>query len=254
MEVNEVFADRLKQLREVAGLSQTALAEKLGVSRGSISFYENGERIPDIVFLDKAAMFFGVPLDYLMGYVKNKKSENIDMGLQLGLSDQAIYNLTEAYYSTELLSMMIEDEQFAELMGCLSSYVYAKRERDTSTYIQQDDAPLEIDYNTFLMGEYFKSIAKGIRSKIRGAAILAREGIDPGDEKAVKEYLDRIFERSKAASDAFDRYIAEDNARIEREILENPERQEDRKMRERIYNFYKSQQDLTDEIEQSYGE
>jgi len=254
MEVNEVFADRLKQLREVAGLSQTALAEKLGVSRGSISFYENGERIPDIVFLDKAAMFFGVPLDYLMGYVKNKRTENIDMGLQLGLSDQAIYNLTEAYYSTELLSMMIEDEQFAELMGCLSGYVYAKRGRDTSTYIQQDDAPLEIDYNTFLMGEYFKSIAKGIRSKIRSVAILAREGIDPGDEKAVKEYLDRIFERSKAASDEFDRYIAEDNARIEREILENPERQEDRKMRDRIYNFYKSQQDLTDEIEQSYGD
>ena len=47
-EVNERFAERLRDLREAAGLTQKQLADELGVSRGSISYYENCERVPDI--------------------------------------------------------------------------------------------------------------------------------------------------------------------------------------------------------------
>ena len=57
MDVKEVFANRLRELRIAKKLSQTELAEKLGVSRGSISFYENGERTADIDFIYKAAQF-----------------------------------------------------------------------------------------------------------------------------------------------------------------------------------------------------
>ena len=39
-EPQQMFASRLKSLREASGLSQADLAEKLGVSRGSISNYE----------------------------------------------------------------------------------------------------------------------------------------------------------------------------------------------------------------------
>ena len=91
MEVSTIFAHRLKELREVSGMSQTQLAEKLGVSRGSISFYENGERVPDINFLDKVSVFFGgIPIDYLLGYSENKKEEYVEIGSVTGLSDKAI--------------------------------------------------------------------------------------------------------------------------------------------------------------------
>ena len=41
LNVTQIFAKRLRGLRESVGLSQGELAEKLGVSRGSISYYEN---------------------------------------------------------------------------------------------------------------------------------------------------------------------------------------------------------------------
>ena len=68
MDVKEVFANKLRELRISKKLSQTELAEKLGVSRGSISFYENGERTADIDFIYKVAQFFNVSIDFLLGY------------------------------------------------------------------------------------------------------------------------------------------------------------------------------------------
>lgn len=63
----EIFSRRLKDLREESGLSQALLAEELGVSRGSISYYENGDRTPDVEFLTKAKAYFEVDYEYLLG-------------------------------------------------------------------------------------------------------------------------------------------------------------------------------------------
>ncbi len=90
MDVKRRFATRLKQLREEKGLSQAQLGEKIGVSRGSISFYENESRIPDIEVLEKISLFFEVPSDYLLGLIPNRTRENIDIGSQLFLGDKAI--------------------------------------------------------------------------------------------------------------------------------------------------------------------
>jgi transcriptional regulator with XRE-family HTH domain len=247
MEVNEVFADRLKQLREVAGISQAALAEALGVSRGSISFYENGERIPDIVFLDKVAEFFGgVPLDYLLGYVQNQKSENIDIGLRLGLSDKAIENLSNAFYDTEFLSLIIEDEQFGELMDCLARYLCAS-EVPIAPYIRHSDSRLEADFNTFIMGEYFKSIVKDVRAKLRGPAILKREEIDPNDTASIQRYLDRNAERIKSITDKYEKQKAEDKAKVEQHFLD-PKFQEEREMRGRVLKYLAAQRRIDEAV------
>lgn len=65
--VAQVFANRLKKLRMGKGLTQQQLGEKLGVSRGSISFYENCDRVPDIEFLQSTAKFFDVSISFLLG-------------------------------------------------------------------------------------------------------------------------------------------------------------------------------------------
>lgn len=67
MTILESFGKRLRELRQESGLNQIQLAEKLGVSRGSISFYENAERMPDLNLLERAAGFFDVTIDYLLG-------------------------------------------------------------------------------------------------------------------------------------------------------------------------------------------
>ena len=60
----ERFSKRLKELRETAGLTQEQLAKELKVSRGAISYYEKGERTPDIEFLDSVAEYFQIPLEF----------------------------------------------------------------------------------------------------------------------------------------------------------------------------------------------
>ena len=71
--MNDNFASRLKKLREEHGLSQAELADKLGVSRGSISFYENKSRVPDIDVLLSLCNYFSVPSDYLIGLSDDPK-------------------------------------------------------------------------------------------------------------------------------------------------------------------------------------
>lgn len=61
------FNERLKELRERKGLSQVALADKLGVSKSAVSMYERGERNPDFETLEVIADFFNVDMNYLLG-------------------------------------------------------------------------------------------------------------------------------------------------------------------------------------------
>lgn len=63
------FKERLKELRTEKELSQTKLAEKLGVDFRTISNWENGVRKPDIDTLADIAKCFEVSTDYLLGLV-----------------------------------------------------------------------------------------------------------------------------------------------------------------------------------------
>lgn len=51
------FESVFKRLRLAGGLTQTEMAEKLGVSKSTISMYENGNREPDFETLEKIADF-----------------------------------------------------------------------------------------------------------------------------------------------------------------------------------------------------
>lgn len=61
------FAERLLELRTSHDLSQEALAEFLGVTRASVSNYENGKGEPKYSDLIKLAKRFNVTTDYLLG-------------------------------------------------------------------------------------------------------------------------------------------------------------------------------------------
>lgn len=62
-----VFKNNLKMLRIERGLGQVELAEKLGLSKGIISLWENGLREPNMSSLIVIAQFFNVSIDYLVG-------------------------------------------------------------------------------------------------------------------------------------------------------------------------------------------
>lgn len=61
------FRSRLKELREKSGFSQKELAEKLSLSRPTITAYESGSRAPTIETIINIADIFEVSIDYLFG-------------------------------------------------------------------------------------------------------------------------------------------------------------------------------------------
>ena len=61
-----IFADKLISLRKKAGWSQEELAEKLGVTRQSVSKWEGAQSVPDIDKILQLARLFGVTTDYLL--------------------------------------------------------------------------------------------------------------------------------------------------------------------------------------------
>lgn len=69
--------ERIKDLRCSMKLNQTELAEKLNVSKQTVSNWENNNIQPSIDTLIKIAVFFSVTTDYLLG-VENKRSDNLD--------------------------------------------------------------------------------------------------------------------------------------------------------------------------------
>jgi len=61
-----ILADKILNLRKKNGWSQEELAEKLGVSRQSVSKWEGAQSIPDIDKILQMAGLFGVTTDYLL--------------------------------------------------------------------------------------------------------------------------------------------------------------------------------------------
>ncbi len=71
------FAKRLSELRNEFKMTQKELADKLGVSRGTIGMYEIGQRDPDTETLLKLSSIFNVSIDYLLGKTDIRNSEKI---------------------------------------------------------------------------------------------------------------------------------------------------------------------------------
>lgn len=61
------FRNVFKQLRIKYGYTQDTLAIALGLSRSTVSMYENGNREPDLETLEQIADLFNVDMDYLLG-------------------------------------------------------------------------------------------------------------------------------------------------------------------------------------------
>jgi transcriptional regulator with XRE-family HTH domain len=66
MEENMTLADKLKEARKNAGLTQSELAEKICVSRQAITKWETGKGIPDVDNLKVISKVLNVSIDFLL--------------------------------------------------------------------------------------------------------------------------------------------------------------------------------------------
>ena len=83
MKVIMIFSERLKREREKKGWSQTELAEKIHVSRQSVSKWETGKNYPSIEVIIDLSDLFGITLDELLRSDEELKEKVIQDSKQL---------------------------------------------------------------------------------------------------------------------------------------------------------------------------
>lgn len=85
-----MFSENLTELRKLHNMSQEELAEKIGVSRQTLSKYETGESLPDIEKCRMLADVFGVSIDDLISY-----SRDNSMGLNVPPKGKHIFGMVK---------------------------------------------------------------------------------------------------------------------------------------------------------------
>ena len=70
--MREILAGNISRLRKDLGLTQEALAGKLGISFQAVSKWETGQTVPDTMLLPAIAQVLGVSTDKLLGYAAFK--------------------------------------------------------------------------------------------------------------------------------------------------------------------------------------
>ena len=76
--MNIQLGKKIRELRRARGLTQDALAEKLGVSAQAVSKWENEDSFPDMTLIPVLANFFAVSLDTLFNYDAMELEKKID--------------------------------------------------------------------------------------------------------------------------------------------------------------------------------
>lgn len=85
------IGDIIAQKRKQKGVTQTELANYMGVSKASVSKWERGQSYPDVTFLPILASYFDISVDSLLGYSPQLTNEGI----------RALYNELKAEFSTK---------------------------------------------------------------------------------------------------------------------------------------------------------
>ena len=91
----QYFGERLRDLRHEKHMTQKQLADKLNLSKGTISAYEQGKKYPSIEVLIKLCNILQVSADYLLGL-----SDDMQL-MRSNLTDEQMSTFRKLIYDME---------------------------------------------------------------------------------------------------------------------------------------------------------
>ena len=130
----EPFAVSLRELmahhpKDGSVTSPGTLAEELGTSTQTISYYINGKRKPSYENIVALTKFFDVSADYLLFHIESK---NLDVHKKTGLSNDAINMLEQAHKQSN-------DSKLTDVTGLLDSLL-----SDCNFYVFMEESTEQI--------------------------------------------------------------------------------------------------------------
>ncbi|NLT58955.1 MAG: helix-turn-helix domain-containing protein [Clostridiales bacterium] len=127
--MNTDFPRIMALLRKERGLSQKSAAAELGISQALLSHYEKGVRECGLDFLIRAAAFYAVSTDYLLGISSERRPGERQSGDESGQPD----NQLRGRHVASTLGRNLTVSSINVLFGLMEGEYY----RDFATGVQQ---------------------------------------------------------------------------------------------------------------------
>lgn len=106
------FAERLKELRKQAHLTQVELAKQLGIGQYSYADWERGKKKPTQENLVKIAQVLNVSIDYLVGNSEEITDELDNIELLFRMNSKGLTDEEKEIFKKELIEFMENRKQF----------------------------------------------------------------------------------------------------------------------------------------------
>lgn len=156
---NRPFAKNIRDLMSENKENQKELAEKLGVKQQTISYYRNGQSLPDAGNLIKIAQHYGVTTDYLLGLTDVKTADTSVKAIcnYTGLTEEAVnqirkFNLMKEYltFLMPTLNGFLSSYRLQALLLAISCTVAAENDAESAIPIQSSNDEAGVDkYNKY---------------------------------------------------------------------------------------------------------
>ena len=130
--------NKIKLLREELNISQEELSNKLGLSKGIISLYENEKRKPSFDILNKLSKIFNCSIDYIIGNWNEAEPTLIN-----------VYSSVHAGILSEMIENIVDTEEISEKMARSDkTYFGLKVKGDSMFPTYQEGDTLIVEKNT----------------------------------------------------------------------------------------------------------
>ena len=127
------LGERIKQLRKENGMTQVDLAQKLNVTKGTVSTWETNSRVPSFDTLNELCDLFDKRLDYLMGRSDDASSPSTeDISGQLGVWE------TEDEYS-DIIQQYAKIDDYGKKLIAQMLHMELQRSREQGTAYAIED-------------------------------------------------------------------------------------------------------------------
>lgn len=195
-----IFRERLNIL--LGDMKTTDFADKLGLSRQTMGFYLNGERIPDSLTLARICQVCNVTADWLLGLTNDPKPDPCATD-ELGLSNRAIEAVT-GYTKAQKdgLTQLLENELFKLVCSGISEYAKIP-DSDKSEFYSGDNPTRYFDFESkeHELEELLTSSDNELAGKVK---VLVGYDLSDYYKRAIVDRFDQVlfslqFDKEKTA-------------------------------------------------------
>ncbi|WP_422803057.1 helix-turn-helix domain-containing protein [Streptococcus sp. FT1-106] len=139
--------NRLKELRKEKGLTQKAFSKEINIPLRTLQNWENGESNIKPEKAETLAGYFGVPVEYLLGYNVPRYTKEQEASV---LGFHYLNNINTPHYENEFVTRQIGEENLAAFIDFLRTnlgFIYDTTDNQTIAM----NADIDEGINDFIM-------------------------------------------------------------------------------------------------------